>query len=229
MSKAKARVRGTTTKRATPKAAAKPEPEPGPKPRPRPRPKPKPAPPRPAPGPPSRAARVKTILDDLTSPMVPADAAELFAVSVMDKLLELAPDVMARFNRSWFDVFVDLAIAVINRCDERDVAEALRQVEADEDKHGLLARTLRRRFARSLPAAAVAPLDDAARYWLSRAAIEAAGAAVKDEELWEALWGRKAGWIPVPMLARESPDGPPPTDNGDGADRDAEATTHDEE
>jgi hypothetical protein len=227
MSKAKARVRGTTTtKRATPKAAAKPEPEPGP----RPRPKPKPAPPRPAPGPPSRAAVVKTILDDLTSPMVPADAAELFAVSVMDKLLELAPDVMARFNRSWFDVFVDLAIAVINRCDERDVAEALRQVEADEDKHGLLARMLRRRFARSLPAVAVSQLDDTGRYWLSRAAIEAAGAAVKDEELWEALWGRKAGWIPVPMIARESPNGPPPTgDNGDGGDKDAEATAHDEE
>jgi hypothetical protein len=176
---------------------------------------------------PSRAAVVKTILDDLTSPLVPADAAELFAVSVMDKLLELAPDVMAKFDRSWFDVFVDLAVAVVNRCDERDVAEALKTVEADETKHGLLARVLRRRFARSLPAGAVARLDDAGRYWMSRAAIEAAGDAVRDGELWEALWGRKAGWIPVPMIARESPNGPPPT--GDNGDKDAEATAHDEE
>jgi hypothetical protein len=227
MSKAKDRVRGATTKKAPPKAPPKTPPKAPPKAGPA---KAAPKVKMVAPKSPSRASVVKTILDDLTSPMTPADAAELFAVSVMDQLKEMAPDVLAKFDRSWFNVFVDLAIAVVNRCDERDVAEALRTVEADEAKRGLLARMLRRRFARSLPAEAVNQLDDTGRYWLSRAAIEAAGAAVKDEELWEALWGRKAGWIPVPMIARESPNGPPPTgDDGDGADKDAEATTHDEE
>jgi hypothetical protein len=156
---------------------------------------------------PARATVTKVILDDLTSPLVPADAAELFAVAVMDQLLELSPETAVRFDRSWFIVFVDLAVAVTNRCPEESIMKALETIEADEKKRGLLARVLRRRFARSLPAEAVAQLDDTGRYWLSRAAIEAAGAAVKDKELWEALWGRKTGWLPVPMIAREPHEG----------------------
>jgi hypothetical protein len=159
----------------------------------------------PIPRPPSRAAVTKAILDDLTSPLVPADAAELFAVLVMDRLKEIAPEVLARFDRSWFEVFVDLAVAVTARCPEEAIAATCRAIEADQEKATLLSRVLRRRFARSLPAGAVNQLDDAGRYWLSVAAIDAVGLALRDEELWDALWGRKAGWFPVPLIAREPP------------------------
>jgi hypothetical protein len=158
---------------------------------------------------PSRATVTKVILDDLTSPLVPADAAELFAVTVMDRLKEIAPEVLARFDRSWFNVFVDLAVAVTSRCPEEAIVKACEEIAADEEKVGLLSRVLRRRFARSLPAEAVNQLDDTGRYWLSVAAIEAVGLARQDEELWDALWGRKTGWLPVPMIAKE------PIDNGD--------------
>jgi hypothetical protein len=164
-------------------------------------------------GPPSRAAVTKIILDDLTSPLVPADAAELFAVGVMDHLKEMAPEIIAKFDRSWFNVFVDLAIAVTNRCDEADVKATLEAVERawNEEAKGeqpddvLRARVLRRRFARSLPAEAVNQLDDTGRYWLSMAAIAAARDLVKDPALWDAMWGRKTGWFPMILIAKEAP------------------------
>jgi hypothetical protein len=158
-------------------------------------------------GPPSRASVTKIILDDLTSPMTPADAAELFAVAVMDNLKAMAPEIIAKFDRSWFDVFVDLAIAVVNRCDEDDLRKTLDQMaeEDSEGTDGLTTRIIRRRFARSLPKEAVAQLDDTGRYWLSLAAIAAFRGVGADDELWEALWGRKTGWFPVRMLAREAP------------------------
>jgi hypothetical protein len=133
----------------------------------------------------------------------------------MDRLKEIAPEVLARFDRSWFNVFVDLAVATVNRCHERDVAETLLEIEGDPEKKALRTRVLRRRFARSLPAAAVNQLDDTGRYWLSVAAIEAVGLAIKDDELWEGLWGRKTGWFPVIMIAREpGPDGEATTEDG---------------
>jgi hypothetical protein len=162
----------------------------------------------------SRAAVTKIILDDLTSPLVPADAAELFAVMVMDHLKEMAPDIIAKFDRSWFDVFVDLAVAVTNRCAEDDVRKTLEAIERAENKDAetgeaddkLRARVLRRRFARSLPPGAVNQLDDTGRYWLSMAAIAAARDLVKDQSLWDAMWGRKTGWFPTILIAKEAPD-----------------------
>jgi hypothetical protein len=169
-------------------------------------------------GTPSRAAVTKEILDDLTSPLTPADAAELFAVAVMDKLKEMAPEIIAKFDRTWFEVFVDLAIAVVNRCREENIRATLDEIEHDEK--GLHARVLRRRFARSLPPGAVNQLDDTGRYWLSMAAIAAVRDLVKDKDLWEALWGHKKGWFPVVMIAKEAPGMPPadPTtgENGEG-------------
>jgi hypothetical protein len=192
------------------------------KPGPKPKAPARPATPKPATGPPSRASVVKIILDDLTSPMTPADAAELFAVSVMDKLRELAPDVMANFTPAWGDVFIDLAVAVVNRCDEDQVKAMLEKLPvdgessaADADGEGwLLFRVLRRRFARSLPDTVEPKISSVGRYWLSVAAIEAARDAADDDELWEALWGRKAGWYPIKMLAREAPGTKPLGDDG---------------
>ena len=138
---------------------------------------------------------------------MPADAAELFAVEVMDQLKELAPEVIAKFDRSWFNVFVDLTTAVINRCDEASVRATVEKIEKSPDC--LEARVLRRRFARSLPAEAVNQLDDTGRYWLSVAAIEAVRELYRDDDLWDAMWGRKTGWFPVPMLAKEAPGAEP--------------------
>jgi hypothetical protein len=121
----------------------------------------------------------------------------------MDRLKEIAPEVMARFDRSWFDVFVDLAVAVTAQCPEEAVAETFREIDDEQKK--IHARVLRRRLARSLPAEAVNQLDDTGRYWLSVAAIEAVAHAFEDKDMWDALWGRKTGWFPVPMIAREAP------------------------
>jgi hypothetical protein len=166
---------------------------------------------------PSMGPVIKQILDDLTSPMTPADGAELFAVLVMDKLKQIAPEVIAKFDRSWFDIFVNLAIAVVNRCAEADVKATLEEINRKPE--ALQARILRRRFARSLPLEAVQQLDDTGRYWLSRAAIAAVQEAVKDDELWAALWGHKTGWFPVIMLAKEpGTDLADPTTGEDGKD-----------
>jgi hypothetical protein len=154
------------------------------------------------------------ILDDLTSPLTPADAAELFAVAVMDRLKEVAPEVLAKFDRSWFDVFVDLAIAIINRCPEESIVKTIREI--DDQQKSMHARVLRRRFARSLPAEAVNQLDDTGRYWLSIAFIDAASFALADRDMWDALWGRKAGWFPVVPIAREAP-GVDPVNPGEEA------------
>jgi hypothetical protein len=143
---------------------------------------------------PSQTPVIRTLLDDLAGPLTQADAAELYAVKVVD--------ICRKFDPFWFGLLIDLATHVVRQCDERDVGTTLKMVVAEPD--GMQAHLLRRRINRNLP---VAPgdskLTETERYELARAILVAACDAVQDQELWDALWGRKADWSPVVITDRE--------------------------
>ena len=138
--------------------------------------------------PPSRATFTKAVLDDLVRPLSPADATELFAAKVVD--------IARKFDLFWFHLVAELATQVLHKCDEQVVKATLEEVATDLD--GLRAHLIRRRINRALP---IAPgesrLTETERYELARAVVVAACETVKDESLWDALWGRKADWSPV--------------------------------
>ena len=138
--------------------------------------------------PPSRAAFTKATLDDLTLPLVPADAIELFAAKVVD--------IARKFDMFWFQAVVDLATHVVYSCEEEDVKATIQAVADDLD--GIRAHIIRRRINRNLPnGPGESRLTETERYELARAIVVAACETIKDEPLWYGIWGRQADWFPV--------------------------------
>lgn len=138
--------------------------------------------------PPPRAGFVKATLEDLVRPLIVADAAELFTAKVVD--------IARKFDPFWYQVIVELVTGVVTQCNEQDVAATIREITANLD--GTLAHLMRRRINRNLP---VAPgesrLTETERYEMARAIVIAACETLKEQDLWDALWGRKADWYPV--------------------------------
>jgi hypothetical protein len=143
---------------------------------------------------PSARAAVRAILEDMVRPLTPADAAELFAANVIN--------VTRVFDHFWFRLVVDLVMQVTDRCEEADVKATFTEIAGDVD--GVRGHLIRRRINRNLP---VAPgdskLTETQRYELARAIVVSACDAVKSDELWDALWGRKAGWFPIITVDKE--------------------------
>jgi hypothetical protein len=138
--------------------------------------------------PPPRAGFVKAVLDDLVRPLIVADAAELFAVKVVD--------IARKFDPFWFQVVIDLVTGIVKQCNEQDIKATIQEIAGNTD--GTLAHLMRRRINRNLP---VAPgesrLTETERYEMARAIVVAACDTLKEEDLWDALWGRKIDWFPV--------------------------------
>jgi hypothetical protein len=164
--------------------------------------------------PPSRAAFTKALLDDLSTPLVPADAIELFAVKVVD--------IARKFDPFWYQVLVDLATHVVYSCEEEDIRATIQAVADDID--GLRAHIIRRRINRNLPhGPGESRLTETERYELARAIVVAAVDTLKDEALWDGIWGRKASWFPVILSKREpAEDG---AEEGEGTEKGSKGST----
>ena len=164
--------------------------------------------------PPARAAFTKALLDDLALPLVPADAIELFAAKVVD--------IARKFDPFWYQVLVDLATHVVYSCEEEDVKATIQAVADDVD--GLRAHIIRRRINRNLPhGPGDSRLTETERYEMARAIVVAAVDTLKDEPLWDGIWGRKASWFPVILSKREpAEDG---AEEGEGPEEGSKSST----
>jgi hypothetical protein len=140
-------------------------------------------------------AKAKAIIEELESPLTLADASELVVVKLKKRLEEIDAPAGMKFDAFWAKTFIDLIVYIVEHCEEQNVAETLYDIEKAPD--GLRARVLRRRLALSLPPGTKNQLDEGERYDLADDMLEAGIATVKDVELWDALWGRKAEWSTV--------------------------------
>lgn len=169
-------------------------------------------------------------MDDALTPLTQGDALELFASRVVEDTNNGDPELAKKFDPYWFRVIIDLAGQVVQKCTEKDVAATLDAVQRERSRSFLSfrERALRRKLSRNLPEDAKTRLTALERDSLVGQMIQSAISAQQDQEMWDACWGRLAGWSPV-VQAAESPAEEPPADAQGVASQDFEPVSGPEE